>query len=155
MTKQLKRLDLFVREIQDPHAQENFWRLKRIFEDISVSGVAGPPGPPGPAGAPGEGLTKITVIIPAGATVDIDSNLLSTFNSIEYAITFSDGSTVRFNKFQVDKIGTSTVQDQVFARSGASFNMSLSALVVGLSCNVRVTNSGPVALEARFTKNIL
>lgn len=53
MTKTLKRLDLLIREVQDPHAQENFWRLRRILDDISDSGLAGPPGPPGPAGPPG------------------------------------------------------------------------------------------------------
>lgn len=46
----LKRLDLLIREVQDPHAQENFWRLRNIIEDLSTSGVPGPVGPVGPAG---------------------------------------------------------------------------------------------------------
>lgn len=56
MTKVLKRLDLLIKEVRDPHAQENFWRLKRILEDLELSGGSGsvgPQGPTGPAGPPG------------------------------------------------------------------------------------------------------
>jgi len=55
VTKVLKRLDLLLKEVKDPVAQENFWRLRRILEDISQSGLAGPQGPQGPPGPPGTG----------------------------------------------------------------------------------------------------
>jgi hypothetical protein len=56
VSKQLKRLDLLIREVEDPHAQENFWRLKNVIQDLSSSGIPGPQGAVGPAGP-----TPITV----------------------------------------------------------------------------------------------
>ena len=58
---QPKRVDLLLKEIQDPHAQENFHRLKLYLENLKSStgagsgsvGPAGPPGPTGPAGTAG------------------------------------------------------------------------------------------------------
>lgn len=50
MTKTLKRLDLLIREVEDPHAQENFWRLRNIIQDLTTSGIPGPQGPAGPTG---------------------------------------------------------------------------------------------------------
>lgn len=68
MTKTLKRLDLLVREVKDPHAQENFWRLRNLIEDLSSNGIVGPQGPPGPAG-------------PAGPTPISVPKLVATFNT--------------------------------------------------------------------------
>lgn len=68
MTKTLKRLDLLVREVKDPHAQENFWRLRNLIEDLSSNGIQGPQGPPGPAG-------------PAGPTPISVPKLVATFNT--------------------------------------------------------------------------
>ena len=62
MAKQLKRLDLLIKEVIDPHAQENFWRLKNYIDELAKSGLVGsqgPQGPPGPAG-------------PSGSTTDAD-----------------------------------------------------------------------------------
>lgn len=71
MTKVLKRLDLLIREVKDPHAQENFWRLKRILEDLELSGgITGPPGPQGPAGPAG----------PSGTTTSAPK-LVATFST--------------------------------------------------------------------------
>lgn len=50
MTRTLKRLDLLLREVSDPPAQENFWRLRNIISDLTSSGVPGPAGPAGPTG---------------------------------------------------------------------------------------------------------
>jgi hypothetical protein len=56
MTKTLKRLDLLLKEVKDPHTQENFWRLKNLLSDLSISGVPGPQGPQGPVGPSGSTL---------------------------------------------------------------------------------------------------
>lgn len=52
MTKKLKRLDLYFREIEDQYAQENFYRLKAIIEDLlsDVSSLS-----PGTGGGTGSG----------------------------------------------------------------------------------------------------
>lgn len=53
MAAKLKRLDLLLREVQDPYAQENFWRLRQYIENLEKSGLGGIPGPQGPQGPPG------------------------------------------------------------------------------------------------------
>lgn len=72
MTKTLKRLDLLIREVQDPHAQENFWRLRNIIEDLSSSGIPGPPGAPGPVGPTPTSVPKLI------ATFNTDVGTLAT-----------------------------------------------------------------------------
>ena len=72
MTKTLNRLDLLIREVQDPHAQENFWRLRNIIEDLSSSGIPGPPGAPGPVGPTPTSVPKLI------ATFNTDVGTLAT-----------------------------------------------------------------------------
>lgn len=62
----LKRLDLLFREVKDPVAQENFWRIRDLFKEISTgtTGPAGPTGPQGPAGP--SGLPTFTFTSDAG-----------------------------------------------------------------------------------------
>lgn len=38
--KNIKRLDLLLREVQDPVAQENFWRLRRVVEELTTDSPA-------------------------------------------------------------------------------------------------------------------
>ena len=54
MAKQ-NRLDLFLREVEDPYAQENFHKLRRFLTNLNITdgGLAGPAGPQGPAGPAG------------------------------------------------------------------------------------------------------
>ncbi len=78
MTKTLKRLDLLIREVQDPHAQENFWRLRRLIEDLASTGVigaTGPQGPQGPAGTPGPPATTSPKLV---VTFNTDAGTLAT-----------------------------------------------------------------------------
>lgn len=56
MIKSLKTLDLFIKEIDNKHAQENFSKIKDYLSTLSISGGTGPQGPAGPAGAPGAGV---------------------------------------------------------------------------------------------------
>lgn len=72
MTKTLKRLDLLVREVKDPHAQENFWRLRNLIEDLSSSGIPGPQGPAGPIGPTPISVPKLV------ATFNTDVGTLAT-----------------------------------------------------------------------------
>jgi hypothetical protein len=70
--KQVKRLDLLFREVQDLHAQENFFRLKTYLDNLDTSGGSlpgppGPQGPPGAAGAPGSnGLSAYQIAVANG-----------------------------------------------------------------------------------------
>lgn len=72
MSKTIKRLDLLIREIEDPHAQENFYRLKYFLDNLSANGVTGPQGPPGIQGPPGASGTPGTSLVAtktAGETI--------------------------------------------------------------------------------------
>jgi hypothetical protein len=73
-TKVLKRLDLLFREVKDPHAQENFYRLKNILSDIETGNV-GPQGPPGPQGPIGVTPTTVPRLV---ATFTTDVGTLAT-----------------------------------------------------------------------------
>lgn len=75
MTKTLKRLDLLIREVQDPFAQENFYRLKNLLNDLSISGTPGPAGPQGPTGPAGPTPTSTPKVI---ATFSTDVSTLVT-----------------------------------------------------------------------------
>lgn len=72
MSKTVKRLDLLIREVEDPHAQENFYRLKNYIDNFQSSGATGPQGPQGPAGPAGpSGVpgTSLVVTKTAGETI--------------------------------------------------------------------------------------
>jgi hypothetical protein len=82
VTKTLKRLDLLLREVQDPHAQENFWRLKRIFEDLETSGLAGPTGPQGPTGPMGPSGAAAIIFTSDAGTVAGDLVRVNAANTV-------------------------------------------------------------------------
>jgi hypothetical protein len=75
MAKTLKRLDLLIREVEDPHAQENFYRLKNILGDLATNGSIGPTGPQGPPGVAGPSPTTVPKLV---VTFDTDIATLAT-----------------------------------------------------------------------------
>lgn len=119
-------------------------------------GERGSRGPQGPWNEiNGGGPSKIIVIIPAGTQVEIDSLALSNFTALEYFLSINGNNSVRSNKLSVEKLSPTSVQDQVYARSGANFNMILEAIVVGLEFRLRCTNNEAFDLTATFIKTIL
>lgn len=72
MTKKIRRLDLLLKEVTDPVAQENFWRLKRLYDDGTLGGTGstGAAGAQGPAGAPGVTPTTFPALV---ETFDTDA----------------------------------------------------------------------------------
>jgi len=75
VTKTLKRLDLLIREVEDPHAQENFWRLRSLISDLTNSGIPGPAGPTGPAGPIGPPAITVPKLV---ITFNTDVGTLAT-----------------------------------------------------------------------------
>lgn len=71
MTKKLKRLDLFFREVEDPYAQENFFRLKAIINDLvdccessdGTTSGGGTGGGTGGGGGTGTAATEAPLIV--------------------------------------------------------------------------------------------
>ena len=69
MSKPIKRLDLLIREVEDQHAQENFYRIKNYIDNLTLTGGVGPQGPAGPPGADGAPGTSLVAIKIAGETI--------------------------------------------------------------------------------------
>lgn len=67
--KTLKRLDLLFREVEDIHAQENFYRIKVYIDNLATGGLIGPPGPQGPIGPQGPAGTSSLYSAQAGSLV--------------------------------------------------------------------------------------
>lgn len=63
MASTLKRLDLLLREVQDQAAQENFWRLRNLIQDLTSAGIPGPAGPTGPIGPAGPTPTAVPALV--------------------------------------------------------------------------------------------
>jgi hypothetical protein len=98
MSKVVKRLDLLIREVEDPHAQENFYRLKNYIDNISDSVIAGPAGPQGiqgPAGTPAVDSTNFLVSKIAGETISAGKAVYLDTATI---VKFSDHSVVARQK---------------------------------------------------------
>ena len=143
MTKVIKRLDLLLREVQDPYAQENFLRLKRILEDIELSGNAGPPGPPGPPGVPGtSGDAATTVLVPATSTVTVLSTPYAGFSHVDASMGVADLSKSKSSSFKtmVNRQGA-VVQDSVYARLGYIFNYTFDVQLSGANMEYVVQNN--------------
>jgi len=60
--RKLKRLDLLIKEVVDPFAQENFWRLRQYTDNIDQYGIVGPQGPQGPIGPAGPAATTVPTV---------------------------------------------------------------------------------------------
>ncbi len=123
----LKRLDLLLKEIQDPHAQENFWRIKQYIESLGDGSLVGPPGPQGPQGPAGaEYWDKFTDSITSSNTLTVDTVLLSSFTRIKYFITvkgLTSGNTKGLDLTVQNDAGTLT--ETVTHRLGSLANISV------------------------------
>jgi len=144
--KILKKVDFLLKEVDDPVAQENFWRLKQMIESGQVgsgSGAPGPVGPMGPAGPAGDSFwQKITVTVPASSTLAVDTALLSSFRTGEYAVNFYNGTLLKTKSLKMlinnDDAG---ISDQVYAKRGDALNVAISAVESGPNFLLNVTNN--------------
>lgn len=156
MAKQLKRYDLLLREVQDPHAQENFWRLRRILDDLGSSGISGPQGPQGdqgPAGA--DASLTVSVILPASTTTDVDAAVLNSVNCYQYEICLKEQGGNKRKTFNLLVANSSTgLQDQVFGRCGDGMNVDVSAVSVGPTYFLRFVNSESYNVILEYSRRV-
>lgn len=155
MSTNTTKLDLLLKEIKDEYVQENFYRLKLYLEQLGVGNTtivnqdvidSG--------GGSGTGVwTKTTVLVPALSTQIIDSVPLAGFGQLEFIINY-------LNTFTKDKAGLkmtvinddSTIEEQVYAKSGAPLNLGLFANPVGVNCEISLQNNEASAIEVSFAK---
>lgn len=74
MSKKLKRLDLLFREVQDPAAQENFWRLKLLLDDL-LEGTATVGGSSGSGGSGGSTAFATYAAAAAATAKEFDTDV--------------------------------------------------------------------------------
>lgn len=88
MTQQT-RLDLLLKEIEDPYVQENFRKLRRYLDCLDT-GLAGPRGLQGPAGAPGQdGSSDQKYIMNMPATVMVGDVVYQDYTQVNFADKFA------------------------------------------------------------------
>jgi hypothetical protein len=98
VSKAVKRIDLLFREVEDLHAQENFYRLKNYLDNLTTGGGTGPQGPPGPAGPAGPSGTpgdNLTVTKTAGETISAGKAVYADTSTV---VKLSDHSVVARQK---------------------------------------------------------
>jgi len=155
MSTNTTRLDLLLKEIEDEYVQENFYRLKLYLEQLAVGNTTVVNQQVlGPGGEPSTSIwSKQTVLLPASSTTIIDTIPLASFGQLEYIINY-------LNTFTSDKMGLkmtvinddSTIEEQVYAKSGAPLNLGLFANAVGVNCQISVQNNETSPVEVSFAK---
>lgn len=95
-----------------------------------------------------------SVSIPANSAADIDSVLNSSFSAIDYLMSFSNGTNLRTNRLMIRNNGV-TVSDQMYARSGYSFAISVQSTLSGTDFKLSVINNESFSVLARFSKTIV
>lgn len=89
----IKKLDLLLKEIDDPVVQENFWRIKNLFESGQLQGEPG-------TAAPALTATDIFLgryFIPASETVEIPENyesVVTATQTVDGVLTVNGRNTV-------------------------------------------------------------
>lgn len=79
------RLDLLLKEIEDPYVQENFRKLRRYLDCLDT-GQLGPRGLQGPAGAPGQdGTSDQKYIMNTPAAVSVGNIVYQDYTQVNFA----------------------------------------------------------------------
>lgn len=149
------RLDLLLREIDDPYVQENFRRLKQyldenyqggdttINQDITVIDEESP-------------WIRVSDIVNTSTTSVVDTLALSSFNKIEYIITYKDLVTGEGKGLNVTVINDNgTIKESVYAITGAPLDVDLDTDINGSNYELEITNNEPNNVEVILSRLIL
>ena len=156
MSTNTTKLDLLLKEIDDAYVQENFYRLKLYLEQLAVGNttiveVVG--GSSGGAGSSTSIWSKKTVLVPPTSTVILDSVPLASFGQLEYIINYLNTFTKAKSGLKMTVLNDdSTIEEQVYAKSGAPLNLGLFANPVGINCEISLQNNETSAVEVSFAK---
>lgn len=95
-----------------------------------------------------------SVLVLASSVYDIDIVLKSSFSAIDYLISFSNNNNMRTNRMMIKNNG-STIDDQMYARSGFNFAIGVQSISSGADFKLRVTNSEIFSILVKFSKTII
>lgn len=153
MTTNTTRLDLLIKEIKDPKAQENWLRLKLYLEQLNVGNTT-IVNTGGSGGTTAESVwTKTDVSIPAGITKVVDTIPLASFRQLDYKINYLNTVSNRRKGLKMTVINDdSTIEEQVYAISGAPLNLGIFTNIVGTDLQISVQNSETSDVEMSFAK---
>ena len=154
MSTNTTRLDLFLKEIQDPKAQENWLRLKLYLEQLSVGNTTIiNQGGDGGSGSGTSVWEKDSATISSGITAVVDTIPLASFRQLHYEINYLNTVTNRRKGLKMTVINDdSTIEEQVYAISGAPLSLGIFANIVGSNLQISVQNSEASAVEMSFAK---
>lgn len=154
MTVRAKPIFL-IKEVEDRHAQENWWKLKQYIDDfdsnasttinniINASGLSP--------------WTKFSKVIPASTNYVADTTLFTNFTCIDYAVCMqraSGGTEARTLNVKVRKNNTD-VEDQVFGIEGDSLDVDVDVIVNGSNLELKFDNSEAFDVNLIFTKLLM
>lgn len=144
-------LDLLLKEIKDPYAQENWYRLKLYLETLS-SGITTINQTIINAGDEAV-WEKFSRSINASTTSIVDSIPLTSFDKIEYIISYKDIVTNRVRALKVSVVNDdTTIKEQVYAISGAPLDIDLTTKVTGPNYELEIVNNELNAVEMLFAR---
>ena len=155
MSTNTTKLDLLLNEIDDRYVQQNFYRLKLYLEQLNVGNttIVETLGGTGGTGSGTSVWSKTTVLVPASSTVIIDTVPLASFGQLEYIINYLNTFTKGKSGLKMTVINDdSTIEEQVYAKSGAPLNLGLVVNPVGINCEVSLQNNETSAIEVSFAK---
>jgi len=154
---QFNKLDLLLKEIEDPYVQENFYRLKLFLEAFDagddtynvvtnvVNNIIG-------STAIWE---KANGTVSASTTSVEDTIPLVDFNSVKYILSFSNGtnSEVKHMEVGVVNLGTS-IKDSVYGKVKGSLNVHVNAVYNSPNFELEIINNETFSIEYDLAKLI-
>lgn len=148
------RLDLLLKEIEDPYVQENFYRLKQWIEQNNVGG----------GGGGGSTSVSNTVIdadiwdqfskpLAISTTNVADTVALVNFVQLDYFLTFKDSvsSKVKTLKLLVLK-DDSSIKDQISQIAGSPLDLDIEAVINGSDMELQITNNELSVVNLQVTR---
>lgn len=138
---QFNRLDLFLKEITDPYAQENWYRLKLFLEEGGglgddtiniINNIIG-----GAAVWEKESRT-----LPASSTTIVNSFALTSFRGLDYVLNFKDTTSAKQKQLKLSVIkDDGTVKDTVYARLGSAISLEINSQINGSNYELAIVNN--------------
>lgn len=153
------KLDLLLKEIQDPYVQENFYRLKLYIDKLIDDGQIGV--------SSGDTIVNQNITatsewerdvdtIPAGGTLVVDKISLNDFSRIKYLMSFKDASTNSTKGFDLNvQNNNGVLTESVNNILGASLNILTNVTDDGVDMSLEITNNELNNIELSFLRSIL
>lgn len=157
LKSRFNRLDLLLKEINDPYVQENFRRLKLFLDaqELSASGGSG-----------GSGGSSTTIIntgtsiweeynkaLPPSVTTIVDTFTLASFKQCEYIVNFKDSASNKEKGLKLSVIkDDGSLKESIYAIAGSAISLAISTNINGLNYELKVTNNEASSVDMYFAR---